>query len=98
MAAVATRNLLRPALAGALLIAALCLWLAGGTAGQAATANQTQGLSAAVASTISWGTAGACTQSMPAYSFASLGAGTSAESSVFTGCITSNAKWSVAAA
>ena len=97
MAAIRPRNLLRPALAGTLMIAALCLWLASGTSGQAASANQTQGISAAVAPTISWGTAGACTQNMPAYSFATLGAGTSAESSVFTACITSNSQWSVGA-
>ncbi|MBA2451471.1 MAG: hypothetical protein H0V51_25930, partial [Chloroflexi bacterium] len=90
-------NLLRPTLAVGLLFAALGLWLTAGPSGHAASANQTQGLAAAVASTISWGSAGGCTQTIAPYDFGVLSAGSSAESSSFTGCVTSNAKWNVSA-
>lgn len=91
------RRFVFPALAVGLVVAAIMLWLSAPQPGIAATANQTQGLALAVPSTISWGSAGLCTQNMPAYDFGSVGAGATATSSVFTGCVTSNATWAVAA-
>jgi hypothetical protein len=93
----ATHQFLRPALAAALLLAALALWLSGARSGEAATQSQTQGVSAAVAQTISWGSAGPCTQDISAYDFGTLSAGAAAESTLFTGCVSSNASWSVTA-
>jgi hypothetical protein len=91
----ARRRSLRCAIAGALVVTALGLWLSASQPSSAATANQTQGVSATVSSTISWGSAGACTQAMSAYDFGTLSAGGSSESSTFTGCVTSNAAWNV---
>lgn len=85
-------------LAGASLAGAAALWLATGTAGYAASSNQTQGTAAAVALTISWGSAGGCTQSMGTADFGTVSAGASATSSSFRGCVTSNAKWNVSVA
>jgi hypothetical protein len=83
-------------LALALLAAAVGVWLSGGTAGRAATATQTQGATAGVAKTIAWGSAGGCTQNMPTAAFGTLAAGASNTLTGFTGCVTSNAAWSVA--
>lgn len=86
----------RYVLAVALLLGAVGVWLAGGTAdGDAATATQTQGVTAGVVKTIAWGSAGACTQNMPTAAFGSLAAGASNTLTGFTGCVTSNATWSV---
>jgi hypothetical protein len=80
----------------AVFFAAACVaWLSGGTTGQAVTATQTQGISAAVASTISWGSGGGCTQNMPTAAFGALPAGGSNTLTGFTGCVTSNRRWSV---
>lgn len=87
--------MLRTALAGAFIVTAFALWLSASQTSQAATDEQTQGVSATVASTISWGSAGECTQSMGAFDFGTLSAGASSESSTFTGCVTSNATWNV---
>lgn len=87
----------RLASAAAMGVVALALWLSGGSVSLAASANQTQGLSLDVPAAISWGSVGTCTQSMPAYDFGTVSGGGSATSSVFTGCVTSNATWQVAA-
>ena len=83
-------------LAVGFLAAAVGVWLSGGATGRAATATQTQGASAAVAKTIAWGSAGGCTQNMPTAAFGTLAAGASNTLTGFTGCVTSNATWSVA--
>jgi hypothetical protein len=83
------------ALSATLFAAASIAWLSGGTTGQAVTATQTQGVSAAVASTISWGSGGGCTQNMPTAAFGTLPAGGSNTLTGFTGCVTSNRRWSV---
>jgi hypothetical protein len=84
-----------------LLAGALALWLMTGAAGHAATATQTQALQATVAGkTIAWGSGpiGTCAQSMGTADFGSVIPGASAQSSTFTGCVTSNASgWSVTA-
>jgi hypothetical protein len=92
------RRRIAPALAGALLIAAVGLWLSGGGVSHAATATNTQSVSVTVNNAISWGTSGACVQSMGAAAFGSLSPGSSATApgvGVFTGCVTSNATWGV---
>jgi hypothetical protein len=86
---------LRTAIAGAFIVTALGLWLSASQSSQAATDEQTQGVSATVASTISWGSAGECTQDMGAFDFGTLSAGASSDSTTFTGCVTSNAAWNV---
>ncbi|MEX0972082.1 MAG: hypothetical protein WDZ46_02340 [Solirubrobacterales bacterium] len=83
-------------MAAAFIVTALALWLSASQSTRAATAEQTQGVSATVASTISWGSAGECTQDMSAFDFGTLSAGGSSESTTFTGCVTSNAAWNVA--
>lgn len=90
------RAALRFAVAAALLAAAGVLWLSTGATGRAETATQPQGLSATVASTISWGSAGDCAQNMPTAAFGTLAAGASNTLTGFTGCVTSNKTWSVA--
>jgi hypothetical protein len=86
----------RPLLAAALLACAIVVWLAGGSAGFADTATQPQGASAGVTTTISWGTAGDCTQNMPTAAFGTLAAGASNTLTGFVGCVTSNKTWNVA--
>lgn len=80
----------------ALLAAAVAVWLSGGTAGRAATAAQPQGVSAAAVDTISWGSGGGCTQNMGTAAFGTIPAGESNTLTGFTGCVTSNRRWSVA--
>jgi hypothetical protein len=75
---------------------AAAVWLGGGTPGGAATATQTQGVSAAVTNTISWGSAGGCVQNMPTAAFGELAAGASNTLGGFRGCVTSNRRWGVA--
>ena len=91
----AARLLILPLLLGG----ALVLWLMTGPSGHAATATQTQALQATVAGkTIAWGSGGSCTQSMGTADFGSVIPGAGAQSSTFTGCVTSNASdWSVTA-
>jgi hypothetical protein len=79
-----------------LVAAAVVLWLSVGTPSQAETASVPQGVTAAVATTISWGSAGTCTQNMPTAAFGTLAAGASNTLTGFRGCVTSNKKWSVA--
>jgi hypothetical protein len=93
----ARRTLVRFIFAGGLIAGAATLWLSGGSAGQAETAPATQGVTAAVASTISWGSSGTCTQNMPTAAFGTLAAGDSNTVGGFRGCVTSNKTWSVAA-
>src|SRR4051812_41604033 len=78
------------------LVGAGVLWLsaAGGT--RADTAGQPQGVAAAVAPTIAWGSGGGCTQAMPTADFGTLAAGASNTLTGFTGCVTSNKSWAVA--
>jgi hypothetical protein len=90
----------RPFVAGMLASSALAMWLSTGATGSAAlnaSATQTQGLAAAVPAAISWGSTGTCSQSMGTANFAETPPGSSVASSTFTGCVTSNKKWSVAA-
>jgi hypothetical protein len=86
----------RPALAAMLLTFAAIAWLSTGSASLADSATQPQGASAAVATTIAWGSAGGCTQNMPTAAFGTLAAGASNTLTGFVGCVTSNAKWNVA--
>jgi hypothetical protein len=83
-----------------LLAGAVVLWLMTGAAGHAATATQTQALQATVTGkTIAWGSGTGCTQDMGTADFGSVIPGATAQSSTFTGCVTSNASgWSVTAA
>jgi hypothetical protein len=83
----------RLALVGALLAGALTLWLSASGPGHASTASQTQGLTATVQPTISWGSAGGCTQSMGVADFGSVTPGVAAYSAGFDfkGCVTSSA-------
>jgi hypothetical protein len=91
----AARLLLMPLL----LAGAIVLWLMAGASGHAATATQAQALQATVAGTIAWGSGGSCTQDMGTADFGSVFPGASAQSSTFTGCVTSNTSgWSVTAA
>lgn len=95
-----TRVSPRPALGVALAVCALGLWLAGGQPGQAATDSETQDVSATVTTSIQWGSFGgaaACTQAMGAQAFPSTAPGGSQTSSLFTGCVNSNATWGVTA-
>ena len=85
------------ATAGALAAGAVALWLSAVSAGGAASATTTQGTTAQVTKVISWDTgAEGCTTDNAA-SFGELAPGASATSSVFQGCVSSNASWSVAA-
>ena len=90
---------MRIAVPAALLAGATGLWFSGSAISEGATSNATQSASATITSAISWGTAGACAQSMGAAAFGSIAPGSSATApgvGVFTGCVTSNATWSVA--
>jgi hypothetical protein len=92
------RQKLRVALAATMLVLAAALWLSGGEGTRAASGNATQTVSATITNSISWGTVGTCIQSAGAAAFGSLPAGSSASApavGVYTGCIASNATWSV---
>ncbi len=84
-----------------MLIAAGGLWLSQVNPSSAATATNTQSVSATITNSISWGTAATCIQSTGAAAFGSLSPGASASApgglAVYTGCITSNSKWGVTA-
>ena len=87
------RLTLRLALAGTLVAGALALWLSASGPGYAATETQTQSMGATVLTTLAWGTAGACTQSMPAVDFGSVTPGvhkSAPASGQYTGCVTSS--------
>lgn len=96
------RQKLHTALALTLLALAAGLWLSSGQPSRAASAGATQAVSATITNSISWGNVGTCAQSAGAAAFGSLAAGSSATApggvGVYTGCITSNATWSVGAA
>lgn len=83
----------------ALLACAGGLWLSTDSPSRAASANQTQSVSATVNSSISWGNVGLCTQSMGAAAFGSLAPGASAVApgglGTYSGCVSSNATWNV---
>jgi len=92
------RRPVRLAISAALIVGAIGLWFSSSAVSQGASANATQSVSATVTNAISWGTAGTCTQSMGAAAFGSIAPGSSATApgaGVFTGCVTSNATWSV---
>src|SRR5687767_4507747 len=77
---------LRLLLVGTLLAGAMALWLSASGAGHAATADQTQGMMATVVPTISWGSAGSCTQSMAAADFGTVTPGVNkTTAAIFTG-------------
>ena len=84
-------------LAGVLAAGAGALWLSAVSAGGAATATTTQGTTAQATKTISWETAAAGCTTDDAAAFGEVAPGASADSSTFTGCVRSNAVWSVAA-
>ena len=92
---------LRLALVGALVAGALALWLSASGPGYAATESQTQSMTATVLTTLAWGTAGGCTQSMPAVDFGSVTPGvhkSAPASGHYTGCVTSSMPFSTTAA
>ena len=87
---------LRLLLVGMLLAGAVVLWLSASGAGHAATADQTQGMTATVVPTISWGTAGSCTQSMATADFGTVTPGVlKTTAATFTGCVTSSSPYGV---
>lgn len=90
---------LRLALVATLLAGALALWLSASGAGHAATADQTQSMQATVLTTLSWGSAGSCTQNMAALDFGPVTPGVqkSSGAGTFTGCVTSSLPFSVSA-
>jgi hypothetical protein len=94
----ATRAKLQLAAAATMLVMALGLWLSSGEATRAASSNATQAVSATITNSIAWGTVGTCVQSAGAAAFGSLAAGSAASAPAvgdYTGCIASNATWSV---
>jgi hypothetical protein len=95
------RQKLNTALALTMVVLAAGLWLSSGQPTRAASANTTQAVSATVTNAISWGNVGTCAQSAGAAAFGSLAAGSSASApgvGTYTGCIASNATWSVSGA
>ena len=95
------RLTLRLALVGTLVAGALGLWLSASGAGHAATESQTQSMQATVLTTLAWGTAGACTQSMPPVDFGNVTPGVhkpAPASGQYTGCVTSSMPFSTTAA
>ena len=87
------RLTLRLALVAALVAGALALWLSASGPGYAATETQTQSMGATVLTTLAWGTAGTCTQSMPAVDFGSVTPGvhkSAPAAGQYTGCVTSS--------
>ena len=92
---------LRLALFATLLAGALALWLSASGPGHAATETQTQSMGATVLTTLAWGTAGTCTQSMPAVDFGNVTPGvlkTWPAAGQYTGCVTSSMPFSTTAA
>jgi hypothetical protein len=86
--------------AAALIVGALALWLSAAPSSGAASADQPQDTTVTVVDkTISWGTNGDCVQAMGTADFGSVLAGSfGLQSSVFNGCVTSNASgWGVSA-
>src|SRR5687768_13505228 len=85
--------------AAALIAGALALWLSAAPPSGAATADQPQGTTVTVTdNTISWGSAEGCVQSMGTADFGSALPGAFPQSTLFTGCVTSNASpWGVSA-
>ena len=81
--------------AGVLSTTAAALWLSAGGAGVAATATQTQNMTAAVSDQLAWGSAGTCNQAMGTASFPTTAAGSGSTVGGFRGCITSNKSWNV---
>jgi hypothetical protein len=78
--------------------AALFLWLSAGRSAHAASADQVQGTTVSVDKTISWGTAGSCTQAMATADFGTAAPGATKTVTGFKGCVTSNsAPWTVTA-
>lgn len=97
----ASRERLNLALALTLVVCAAGLWLSSGQSTRAANASSTQAVSATVTNSISWGNVGTCIQSTGAAAFGSLAAGSSTTApgvGVYTGCVASNATWSVGGA
>ncbi len=87
---------LRLLLVATFLAGALALWLSASGAGHAATADQTQGMMATVVPTISWGSAGSCTQSMAAADFGTVTPGVlKTTAAIFTGCVSSSSPYGV---
>ena len=86
---------LRLLLVGTFLAGALALWLSASGAGHAATADQTQGMMATVVPTISWGSAGSCTQSMATADFGTVTPGVLKTTTIFTGCVSSSSPYGV---
>jgi len=90
---------LRLGLAAVLLTGALALWFSASGPGHAATADQTQSMGATVLTTLSWGSAGSCTQNMSAVDFGQVTPGVHKTSGAgsFRGCVTSSAPFNVSA-
>ena len=91
---------LRLTLVAMLVAGALALWLSASGPGHAATETQTQNMQATVLTTIAWGTAGACAQSMPAVDFGNVTPGvhkSAPASGQYTGCVTSSMPFSTTA-
>ena len=87
---------LRLLLVGTFLAGALLLWLSASGAGHAATADQTQSMTATVVPTISWGSAGSCTQSMATADFGTVTPGAlKTTAAIFTGCVSSSSPYGV---
>jgi hypothetical protein len=94
----ATKPRFEIALGLTLLVLAAGLWLSSGDQTRAASSNLTQSVSATITNSISWGNQGTCLQSAGAAPFGTLAPGASNNApavGVYTGCIGSNAKWSV---
>ncbi|MDP1847557.1 MAG: hypothetical protein Q8K79_07185 [Solirubrobacteraceae bacterium] len=95
------RLTLRLALVGTLVAGALALWLSASGPGYAATETQTQSMGATVLTTLAWGSAGTCVQSMPAVDFGNVTPGvhkSAPASGQYTGCVTSSMPFSATAA
>ncbi len=87
---------LRLLLVGTFLAGALMLWLSASGAGHAATDTETQGMTATVVPTISWGSAGSCTQNMATADFGTVTPGVNkTTSAIFTGCVSSSSPYGV---
>ena len=87
---------LRLLLVGTFLAGALMLWLSASGAGHAATADQTQSMTATVVPTISWGSAGTCTQNMGTVDFGTVTPGVlKTQATIFTGCVSSSSPYGV---
>ncbi|HEV7562910.1 MAG TPA: hypothetical protein VGO24_05360 [Solirubrobacterales bacterium] len=94
----ATKTKIETALAATMLVLAAGLWLSSGDQTRAASANLNQSVSATVTNSISWGNQGTCLQSAGAAAFGTLAAGSASTAppvGTYTGCIGSNAQWSV---